>query len=153
MNRYLIVSGIVVLLICVGLSGCEELEELDKPDYILVRVYCKVEAVIHDDSGASLPAEGVYVEIEAIKAGGERVSQRGLTPTGMTAIFKLYREQPITCIANVVLISGVDEEYPKYTFHGASHTISWNEIYPQHDFGDQAYKDVTLVIHGYKKEN
>ena len=143
-----------LMLLAVGLSGCEELEELlDKPDYIIVRVYCTVEAVIHDDSGASFPAEGVYVEMEIIKAGGERASQRGLTATAMSTIFKLYREQPITCIANVVLMSGVDIKYLEYTFHGTSHTISWDEIYHQYDFGDNAYKDVNLVIHGYKKEN
>ena len=30
MNRYLIVSGISVLLICVGLSGCEEKTDIEK---------------------------------------------------------------------------------------------------------------------------
>ena len=35
MNRYLIVSGIAVLLICVGLSGCEDLSSTDYgSDYV-----------------------------------------------------------------------------------------------------------------------
>ena len=147
---------IALMVISVGLlSGCEELEELNKPDYIWVHVYCHVKVVIHNDSDTSLPAKGVFVKLEIIKAGGERRSERFYTDaqgtTSLSEIVQLYREQPITCIANVDLESA--EQFPGYTFNGASHTISWNEIYPANDFGDKVYKDVNLVIHGYKKEN
>ena len=41
MNKQLMVIGTAVLLLTIGLSGCEELEELlDKPDYITVTVNC-----------------------------------------------------------------------------------------------------------------
>ena len=157
MKKHLVVIGMTLMLLAVGLSGCEELEKLlDKPDYIFVTVYCKVKVVIHNDSDTSFPAEGVFLEVEIIKAGGERLSEYRLTgangvTTGVTEGFKLYREQPITCIANVNLESV--EDYPEYTFNSASHTISWNEIYPQYDFGDMVTKNVNLVISGYKKEN
>ena len=40
MNKHLMVIGVVILLLAVGLGGCEELEGLDKPDYITVTVIC-----------------------------------------------------------------------------------------------------------------
>ena len=155
MNKHLMVIGVVILLLAVGLSGCEELEELNKPDYIWVHVYCHVKVVIHNGSNPSFPAEGIFVKLEIIKAGGERRSERFYTDargtTGLSEIVQLYREQPITCIANVDLESA--EQFPGYTFNGASHTISWNEIYPANDFGDKVYKTVDLVIVGYKDGN
>jgi hypothetical protein len=148
-----------LMLLVVGLSGCEELEKLNKPDYITVTVTCWVSVFFgHDLEGGgtmSYPASNVLVKVEIIKAGGERVSDLLSSDINgdcesVTGTFKLYREQPITCIANVILTTV--EQYPEYTFHSASHTISWNEIYPQYDFGDSVTKDVHLEISGKEKE-
>ena len=69
----------------------------------------------------------------------------------VTASFKLYREQPITCIGNVVTNSA-DLDYPDYVFNSDSHTISWSEIYPANDFGDSVTRTVTLSLYGTHKD-
>lgn len=40
MKKQLVIIGIIVILVCVGLSGCELFEE--KPDYITVNVQAHI---------------------------------------------------------------------------------------------------------------
>ena len=148
---------IFFLVLMLGLSGCEKIEELNKPDYITVSVTCNVNAVLFPhmesmDDPQMIPAKDLKISVEIIKAGGERVSEVVSTDASgktaqISALFKLYREQPISCIANVVYDSA-NADFPEYTFNGDSQTILWNEIYPTHDFGDQVSKTVTLNVYG-----
>lgn len=161
MNRRPIVTGAVFLCMMIVLGGCEELEELDKPDYINVFVTCDVNVVLFPlmgsmDDPQTLPAKYLEINVEIVKAGGERVEQVVYSDiTGKTgavsASFKLYREQPITCIANVVGTSA-ETEYPEYTFNSDSKTIDWNDIYPANDFGDQVSRSITLNVYGMHKD-
>jgi hypothetical protein len=162
MKKHLIVITMTLMLLAVGLSGCEELEEvLDKPNYITVFVTCSVNVVLFPkmesmDDPQSIPATNLQLHIEIIKAGGERKTEvvttntNGKTPEVSTS-FNLYREQPITCIANPA-IESVNNLYPNYTFNSDSHTIAWSEIYPSNDFGDQVTKIVILTIYGTHKD-
>jgi len=158
MNKHLIVIGIIVLLLAIGLSGCEELEKLDKPNYINVTVVCSVRVRAREPlpEGASekydkfeLPLALVNVEI--IKDGGERSSDILSAEGGkrqLTRTFKLYKEQSIVCIGNLVLES-VPEEYSNYIFNSGSHTTPWSYIYPFTDYGGSFTQKVELTIEGW----
>jgi len=152
MNKHLIVIGTAVLLLVVGLSGCEELEKLNKPDYITVTVNCLVEVYLD----YNIIGKDILVRVEIIKAGGERVSEiiktdaHGDSPKEVTGTFKLYREQSITCIANVIL-SSVEQNYSnQLVFNGASRTITWDDVYLRSgiDFGESTEREIVLVIFG-----
>lgn len=151
MNKKLIAIGIILGFLVVGLSGCEELEELlDKPDYITVTVNCLVEVYLD----YNIIGKDILVRVEIIKAGGERVSEiiktdaYGKSPKEVTGTFKLYREQSITCIANVIL-SSVEQNYSNHlVFNGASRTITWDEIYSASDFGESTEREIVLAIFG-----
>lgn len=141
----------------IGLSGCNDLEEFTKENYITVTINCDVQVLYSYDpeSSAILPATDLLVNVEVIKAGGERVSQNIVTDYSgncrtVTGTFKLYKEQPITCIANVVYDSGL-EKYPDIVFNSQSKTYEWNEFYPKSDFGESTSKNVQLTIFGYSK--
>ena len=155
MNNKIAIVVTVFILLSIGLCGCDELD-LNKPDYINVTVICTAKITLLDvtTSETSTPSGVIKVNIEIIKAGGERVSQVVLTPEsgGETAevsgTFKLYREQPIECIGNAVLSSL--EAYSDYTFDSASYTIPWANFYPAYDFGDSATERIQLHIQGWK---
>jgi len=132
-----------------SLSGCDELEELSKPDYITVTVNCLVSVNI----AGGVYGSDILVRVEIIKAGGERVSEIIKTDTygeslkEVTGTFKLYREQSITCIANVIL-SSVEQNYSGFTFNGASRTITWDDVYGLSDFGESTEREISLPIFG-----
>jgi hypothetical protein len=46
MNTKMLLISIMSIILFIGLSGCDELEELKKPDYINVIVYCDVNVVL-----------------------------------------------------------------------------------------------------------
>ena len=154
--------NIIFLFLIIGLSGCDELEDLNKPDYINVFVNCKVNVVLFPkmdsmDDPQTLPAKFLQLNVEIIKAGGERVDGTVSTDSNgetniVSASFKLYREQPITCMANVA-IENANFEYPDYTFNSDSKTIPWSEIYPAYNFGDTVTKTVTLNVYGTHKDS
>jgi len=84
------------------------------------------------------------------KSGGEKKSEIFKTEIAgntdrLMVTFKLYKEQPITCIATVIL-SSVDQ-YSDYTFNSASSTKPWSYFYPAHDFGDSVtlYEDLKII--------
>ena len=162
MNTKMLFISIVSIILILVLSGCEELEELNKPDYINVIVYCEVNAVLFPkmesmDDPQTLPAKFLQLNVEIIKDGGERVQDivnifDDGSSSSVYASFKLYREQPIICIANVVMESA-NKDYPDYNFNSDSKTITWNEIYPANDFGDTVRKYITLDVYGIHKDS
>lgn len=161
MNTKMLLICLVSIILVLCLSGCDDLENLNKPDYINVIVYCNVNAVLFPkmesmDDPQRLPAKFLHLKVEIIKAGGERVQDivnifEDGSSSSVYASFKLYREQPITCIANVVMESAT-KDYPDYIFNSDSKTITWNEIYPANDFGDNVRKYITLNVYGNHKE-
>ena len=161
MKTKILIISIIFIFLSLSLTGCDELEDLNKPDYINVIVHCNVNAVVFPkmesmDDPQNLPAKFLQLNVEIIKAGGERVQDivnifADGTSSSVYASFKLYREQPITCIANVVMESA-NKNYPEYTFNSDSKTITWNEIYPANDFGDTVRKYITLDVYGTHKE-
>jgi hypothetical protein len=126
-----------------------------------VYVTCDVNVVLYPkmetmDDPQTIPSKYLEIKVEIIKAGGERADGTVYSDingkTGpVSASFKLYREQPITCIANVVG-SSAESDYPDYTFNSDSKTITWDEIYPANDFGDQVSKTITLDVYGMHKD-
>lgn len=162
MKKSHVIISLILLFSLVFLSGCEELVDLNKPDYIDVFVTCDVHTVLFPpmesmDDPQTLPAKYLQVNVEIIKAGGERVdgvvySDSSGKTGSVSASFKLYREQPITCVANVA-IESANAEYPEYTFNSDSKTIPWSEMYPANDFGDHVSKKVTLYVYGMAHES
>ena len=137
------------------LSGCEE---LSKPDYITVNVICDISvyAQYANDPNSNQPVVDALVNVEIVKAGGERVTKKLKTDSlgnceSVTATFKLYRDQPIAAIANIDLGS-VESYYPDFTFNSATETVSWSNIYPLSDFGDTVQENIRLTITGIENQ-
>ena len=135
-------------------SGCDELEELTKEDYITVTVNCNAQVFVKykNDPDNNLPVIDAFVDITIVKAGGERIDKKektgywGATET-VTKTFKLYKEQPIDCYANIDLPS-VADNYPNFIFNSERKTILWDDIYPSTDFGESTTRTLLLTIHG-----
>ena len=149
----IIIVMITLVFSTIVFSGCEE---LDDSDYITVTVDCTVQVSVMDYSTLKM-IENALVRVEIIKAGGEKVSELvstndlGMGVQTIKGTFQLYREQPITCVANVVLTSV--EQYSDFTFNSAVYTISWSEIYPAYNFGDSVTRYVNLFIKGVRTES
>ena len=141
---------ITLIFSTIVFSGCEE---LDDSDYITVTVDCNVQVSVMDYSTLKMVKDAL-VRVEIVKAGGEKVSElvstndMGMGVQTVKGTFQLYREQPITCVANVILTSV--EQYSDFTFNSAVHTISWSEIYPAYNFGDSITRNVNLFIEGVR---
>ena len=157
MNLKLILSCFLLFFISTNLSGCDELipdELIPEDNFISVTIYCNVNVLYSNNHESSVPspARDLLVKIEFIKAGGERRSYyevtdyKGETET-TSAPFNLYKEQPITVIANVVHDSKLDQ-YPDIVFNSDYITIPWDEFYPLHDYGSSASRTVQLTIVG-----
>jgi len=161
MNSKMLFISLTSIILVIFLNGCDELEDLNKPNYIDVIVYCNVNALLFPkmesiDDPQTLPAKFLQLNVEIIKDGGERFQDMvnifaDGSSSSVYASFKLYRKQPITCIANVVMESAI-KDYPDYTFNSDSKTITWNEIYPANDFGDTVRKYITLNVYGTHKD-
>ena len=154
MNKNLIIFILVFLLICTGLSGCEELEKLDEPNYITVTVKCTtiVEMWIGSFHDTTKDVKNILVKVEIIKDGGERVSETVATNNNgytsvVTGTFNVYKEQSICCIANVILSSV--EHYSDYTFNSEEWTLTWSQLDANYDFGDSAEWSPTLKVKGF----
>lgn len=139
MNTKITISLLGLLLIAGAFGeGCEE--EEPKPDYITVNVTIKGGVYVKHTGNEILVCtalhQGITIRVDVIKAGGERFNYFPITnamsckfETG-TATFKLYREQPIEIIAYV------EEVESGYTQVRGVDFLSWDEVYPSHDFGD-----------------
>ena len=128
-------------------DGCEE-EEEPKPDYITVNVKTEGELLTEDTNShiraCSDHTRGKTVRVDVIKAGGEQFNFYNVTDsnckfTSETATFKLYREQPIEIIAYAEEVPGVFTQVRGVDY------LSWDEVYPQYDFGD-TYNYTSLVL-------
>jgi hypothetical protein len=143
---FLLLVSFVLIIMC--FSGCEELEELNKPNYITVNLQCRANAVIPPN--VRLP--NVQIEIQIIKDGGERVVEKKTTNGDgytdyVSASFKLYKEQSIEAFAN--LLTDTIDSYPNVVFNSAQYILGWNAVKAVYDFGDStAVQVVDLPIIG-----
>jgi len=135
MNSKMLFISLTSIILVIFLNGCDELEDLNKPNYIDVIVYCNVNELLFPkmeniDYPQTLPAKFLQLNVEIIKDGGVRIQDMvnifaDGSSSSVYASFKLYMEQPITCIANVVMESAI-KDYPDYTFNSDSKPITWN---------------------------
>ena len=145
MKKHLIVIGTAILLLVVGLSGCEEFLdiELPKDEYITVTVKASADFVYEVSEGlanvelAGVP--GMEIKITMDKAGGEYKDFYAITDENgdtndYSHTFKLYREQPINIYAN--LYSDVPNFLKNYSISSDFIRISWDEIHAKADFGE-----------------
>ena len=151
MKKQLVIIGIIVILVCVGLSGCELFEE--KPDYITVNVQAHISVQFLDANGfvidyrnppPSLKDYAVPVRIEMIKAGGERLISDKVVVNQflyVSGTFKVYKEQPVECLATA---SG----YQDYYQQGNSYAqLNWATIRAGADYGGTYNWNPELIIY------
>ena len=147
MRKLITILGVCVLFITLSFSGCELLEE--EPDYITVVVVADVLVSLLDNKGEFVVtdiAEGVPIQIMMIKDGGERtilnrVTDEAGTVTGATGTFKVYKEQPVECIATA---TGSYKTYAPVA--PAFWILSWEEVDAAADFGGTYTWTVDLLI-------
>ena len=102
MKKHIIV-GFLILFLSVVLSGCDELEELNKPNYITVNVVSSATVYTVTETLDTLTPD-INVMFEIVKAQGEKFEfYRLTTSSGSTesvaCSFKLYKEQFIRSYA------------------------------------------------------
>jgi len=103
MNKKIISVSIMLIFLMIGLSGCDELENLNTPNYITVTVFSSA-TVYSVTQDANVLSPGINVIFEIVKAGGERFDFYRLTTDSgstesVTCSFKLYKEQNIVSYA------------------------------------------------------
>ena len=97
---------IFCILILISFIRCEEVEK--DFNYIQVTATGKVFTVFLENNTLYMDKiiAGVPVDMELVKAGGERLHEIGTTgsdgSTSITTVFNLYKEQPIEFIARLV---------------------------------------------------
>ncbi len=74
MKAKVLAVSVVFLFLMIGLSGCDELEELNKPNYIIVKVEMDVRVSINNAESDYSDLPKILINAEIIKDGGERVS-------------------------------------------------------------------------------
>ena len=146
-----IIISLLGLLFIAGdfIGGCEE-EEEPKPDYITVNVTTNG-SLLRRLTGSPVTScdvftRGVTVRVDVIKDGGERFNLFTQTDshcdfTAETVTFNLYREQPIEVIAYAEQVTAGHTQIQGVDY------LSWDEVYPQKDFGDTyAYSSEVTII-------
>ena len=118
-------------------DGCDE--EEPKPDFVTVNVKAEGRFLLRlEGQEPTLCSNDMYgktIRVDMIKAGGERFNlfvQTEVHCYFQTEFksFKLYREQPIEIVA---YLEQVDSGYTQ--IRGVDY-LSWDEVYPKHDFGE-----------------
>ena len=140
MKRKLIVTGVVAMLLFIGIGGCEDfdIEACAGANYITVIVEARVYATVTDHFD-TVPWSGAVLNVEIVKAGGERVSEQRTTDSGgntepVNATFKVYKEQGVQAIARVVSgpmpeFMGVESWDPQKLHISNNYAfISWEDI-------------------------
>ena len=147
------VVAVLFLFMTLCCSGCELLE--DKPDYITVVCSATIGSMIWDEGGDLLTEKpvGLAVDVEFIKAGGERFSfQRTLNENGYaetgTCSFKLYREQ------NIQAILRVQGGYKNYTISDTYKfgNLAWSVVEPV-GFGETYTWEVPFFVDLHKNSS
>ena len=125
MKKQLVIIGITVLLICVGLSGCNEPqkweEEKESYNYVIISIYYG--AYVHDSDG--LPRENVDVLFNSNKELYNYLEGGVTGPSGMTKQFyhtyDMYENQTGPLIISAEIIGS-------NVTHRKSRSLSWNDI-------------------------
>ena len=134
MKKQIFAIGAILLFITLNFSGCEEIGM--KPDYITVNVFVTVYVNLYtsEDTKAEGLPENISVSIKMQKDRGEQLTFEKTTDiTGAceaSGSFKLYKEQFIECTATIQ--GGYKDFYP---LAPAYKMLSWDEVYPENDFG------------------
>lgn len=144
MRKSVFSIGILLIFLTLNFSGCEEIGM--KPDYItvIVDVWAYVNLVNPDDTILQENVKGPQMTIFMQKDRGQQFTfERNTTLGYCMAIgtFKLYREQFIECTATVQ--GGYKDFYP---LAPAYKMLSWEDVYPSHDFGEEYTWRINLVV-------
>jgi hypothetical protein len=101
--KKLVVIGFLFIFVSVAFSGCEELDELNKPNYIIVNVVASATVYTVTETLDTLTPD-INVMFEIVKAQGERFEFYRLTTSSgstesVSCSFNLYKEQFIRSYA------------------------------------------------------
>ncbi len=111
---------ILLVLLATLFPGCEEVEE--NFNYVVVTVTGRAHIWWNKDEKVSIDLSDQPIEMSIIKAGGERVDDIGVSGsngiTTLTAVFNVYKEQPVEFKAKSV----------NYPTHYGSDKVYWDYI-------------------------
>jgi hypothetical protein len=148
------VAAISLLAVLTGGIGCDLFEDIDCEggNYINVEVCASIHAEVHatEPHWAEAPWTGAQLQVEIIKAGGERVTCTGTTniygnlPETCQGTFKVYRAQFVEVVIRP--ISGVypDEvggeiyDPARHMWSENSSTLNWHDL-EDYGWGDTYY--------------
>jgi len=150
-NKKIILIFIILIFLCINLSGCEEFEDAElKPDYKNVTVSVTAKVGIGPLEEKLLP--DMQIEIQIIKAGAVKKTETvttnyaGVTPP-VTHTVQLYREQDIKVTGNLrsqLPQEYIDQGYSVWTY--AYHVYTWDTVHGLIDWGETTSWSPTLYF-------
>ncbi len=162
MRRKLLTAILAIMLIALGTGGCEEFDldcGLEEVNFIVV--YVSVDVCVSFTDGKVPPESvmwsGAQIEIQIVKAGGERVQFDKYTGSGgcteaASGVFEVYKEQPVEVIVRPIygiipdFAGGGFFDYSLHQYSNNVATLLWSDIYPANDFGDTYYWTLTISM-------
>ena len=123
MKKQLIIITLSILIF-LGICGCEELEKLNKPNYITVTINA-VATVYTVSTNANILTPDINVIFGIIKDGGEkcdfyRLTSESGTTDKVTCSFNLYNKQQIVSFAEPTgVLAGTNRDIQ---------TLSWETV-------------------------
>jgi hypothetical protein len=160
MIKRLVMITLALILMFVGIGGCDLIEELN---YITVVVQAQAcaKAEYWGKSSGVISWPGAQLNIEIIKAGGERVNFNKTTPVGGCAdivegTFNVYKEQDVVVRVSPTggivpnELGGVEWSVEQFTAMNGYARLQWGTISYNHKFGDTYYWSpvVEMIIRG-----
>ena len=131
MRTSVLCIGILLIFLTLQFNGCEELENLNEPNYITVTITADA-TVYTTTEHANVLTPNVTVILEMIKDGGEnyvfyKTTQDSGTTDKATCSFQLYKEQDIVCYAQPTGVGAGANRIKK--------TLTWETVDAAADFG------------------
>ena len=162
MKRILGIALAVIICATILLSGmgCDLLEEVDCEggNYITVVVSASIHAEVSSTQPwTTEPWAGAQLQVEIIKAGGERTTCTGTTnaygdlPEQCQGTFKVYREQDVRVVIRPIsgvfpaAVGGETYEPARHMWSRNSDTLYWLNL-EDYGWGDTFYWSPTVIL-------
>ena len=136
MIKRLVITTLAMMLLLIGVGGCDLLE---KVNYVTVIVDAQVCVKARDLEGSVAPIEAALVHITIDKAGGENVQYDEITDAeGCTVhvqgTFNVYKEQFVRVKAQIInapmpdFMGGGSLDPDRHTIFNDSESLLWSKI-------------------------
>ena len=159
LRKNLFIVILAIMLTALSAGGCDSFSSCAEVNYITVFVNADVCVSFTDGNvpPQSVMWAGAQVEIQIVKAGGERVQFDKYTGSGgctetVSGGFEVYKDQPVEVIVRPIygaipdFAGGGFLDYSLHRYSNNVATLRWSDIYPPNDFGDSYFWNPTISM-------